>query len=457
MNRDKKTLFIIVDSGITIRNILRTDVLRILKERGDIFIVIFSPIADERFRSEFESDAVKVEPLDALPQWKPASLWKMVRSLRKEVWAESQAGLTSFKIKRGKKKRGLLRSAIRRLQKTNVLQRIFGTLSRIEWRVTPPLDRTLIERYHPDLIFFSHLYTKFFNIGLAAKQNGVKIISQMQSWDNPTTRGFFPFIPDRIIVWNETLKRELQRFHGYPAERILISGVPQFDLYRDRANFQSREAFFRKWGLDPDKKLITYTGGSDGLMPDEHEVVDLFRSAIAEKLFGAPVQFLVRLHPKSDPSKFEHFKKDQRLVLQRPGRAAATRDNWDPTREDMYGLAELMRYSDVVINIASTITIDAACFDTPVVNVAFDGLQQKPYLDSYRRYYDYNHYRNILKSGGVRLSHNLDEAIDNIRFYLEHPEADREGRRRIVEEQAWRLDGKAGERIAGCIIDSLQG
>ncbi len=32
-----------------------------------------------------------------------------------------------------------------------------------------------------------------------------------------------------------------------------------------------------------------------------------------------------------------------------------------------------MRHSDVVVQVASTIAIEAAIFDTPVVNMSFDG------------------------------------------------------------------------------------
>jgi CDP-glycerol glycerophosphotransferase (TagB/SpsB family) len=118
----------------------------------------------------------------------------------------------------------------------------------------------------------------------------------------------------------------------------------------------------------------------------------------------------------------------------------------------MYGLAELMKYTAVNVNVASTITIDAAALDTPVVNVAFDGQVTKPYLESCARYYDYEHYKRIVDTGGVRIARNTDEMMQAIQAYLDDPSLESEGRRRIREEQCWKLDGNSGRRIAEYLI-----
>jgi len=161
---------------------------------------------------------------------------------------------------------------------------------------------------------------------------------------------------------------------------------------------------------------------------------------------------MVRLHPKDLPELYKRFENRPEMVIQLPGRRAKTNDSWNPTREDMYGLAELMCYSDVVVNMASTITIDAAAFDTPVVNTAFDGYKEQPYLRSSRRYYDYEHYKRVVDTGGVKISYSLDELIRQIQEYLDNPKLDAEGRARIREEQSYKLDGKASERIAEFLI-----
>lgn len=450
-----KTIFVIVDLGISIRNILRTEVFSCLKKRKDVRIILFSAIVDEDFEKEFSAENVEIE---SLPKWRPNLIVKLIQSIKKELWAES-CDIFTYQNRRGRKNRTFTRKLIidplRGLDHGSKISRLLNFLNGAEARLTPLLDPDIFERYDPDLVFYPTVYTKYLSLQVGAKQRGVKTVSFIQSWDNPTSKGPFPAVPDKIIVWNEILKEEVLKFHHFPPENIHISGVPQFDLYLDKSNFRSKQNFFKKWNLDPEKRLISYTTGSTNMLPDEHEVVHLLYKKLVGNEFCVPAQLLVRPHPKDSFDYEEHFKDFDLMTIQRPGTLAQTKDRWNPNREDMYGLAELMNYSDVVVNVASTITIDAACFDTPVVNIAFDGYSKRDYMNSCRRYYDYDHYRNILKTKGVRVAYSVEELTNLVNLYLKDPELDREGRRKIVDEQCWRLDGKSGERIANCILNYL--
>lgn len=445
---ETKTIFLVLDSGVAIRNILRTDVFRVLKEDRRLRLVLFSPLVDDEFRREMSAPNVVSEPL---PRWRPNLAVQVLRSLKKDIWAE-QVGLFTFKSKRGRKEGRWLRHwLLSRVVRPGTPGRAEGWLRRIdrlEAACTPRLGTEHFERYRPGLVFFTTIYSRNHCLEIGARQRGVRTACFILSWDNPTSKGPFPFRPDRFILWNNILREELIQYHGYRDEDLFVSGVPQFDLYLDRASFLPRAEFFAKWGLDPALKLITYTTGTPGTSPFDHEVVELLDRARREGAFAMPSQLLVRLHPKDRPEDYRRFEGQPGLVLQRAGRSAPLPDQWNPTREDMYGLAELMSYSDVVINVASTITIDASVFDKPVVNVAFDGFQTHPYAESCQRYYEYEHYRRIVQTGGVQIARTAEEMVAQVNRYLRDPTLESEGRRRIREEQCWKLDGQSGRRIA---------
>lgn len=449
-----RTIFIIVDSGAAIRNILRTDVLAVLKAQPDLRLVIFSPLADEAFRQEFEGGNVIIEPTLT---WKPNLMVKMVRSLKKDLWGE-RTGIFTFINHRQRKVRGLLQPLIRKVFGWLSARENIDTLElceRLEKRFTPLLAEDIFDKYRPDLVFYTSLYSKNPCIEIGALQRGVKSICFIHSWDNPTSKGPFPFRPDKVMVWNEVLPDEVVQYHDVSRNDIFVSGVPQFDIYHSRQGYLSKEQFFIKWGLDPGRKLITYTTGDVGILPDEYQVVEMLYDAMMRDSFAYPCQLLVRPHPKDNYDLYKKFEGLPLLTIQRPGRLAATNDNWNPTREEMNGLGELMWYSDVVINTASTITIDAACFDSPVINVAFDGPQNKPFIESCRRFYDFEHYQNIVNTGGVKVAYSLEELVTDINIYLDNPNDDANGRERIRQEQCWKLDGKSGERIANYILEYL--
>lgn len=450
-----KTIFIILDAGTAIRNILRTDVFRLLQEQEWLRIVIFSPVTDAEFRAEFARPNVVVEPLQ---HWKPNSLVKTLRSLRKDVWGE-QFKLARFNEKRTKKTRFLsafVTNVLLRNAGTEKIQRAVKRLEGYEAKATPSLGDAYFSKYRPDLVFYTTLYARDLCLEIGARQRGIKSVAFILSWDNPTTKGPFPIRPDRAVLWNQVLQQELCRYHGYKAEELCVAGVPQFDIYTHREQFLPREEFFHKWKLDPAKRLITYTTGTPGTAPFDDQVVDLLYQKIVAGAFKQPCQLLVRLHPKDLPEVYRRFEGLPGIVIQLPGRRAKTNDSWNPTREDMYGLAELMCYSDVVVNIASTITIDAAAFDTPIVNVAFDGYEKKPYEESCARYYEYEHYKRVVQTGGFKISYHIDELVQHIQEYLDNPKLDAAGRARIREEQSFKLDGKAGERIAEFLLRYIQ-
>jgi hypothetical protein len=339
-------------------------------------------------------------------------------------------------------------------------QRGAAMIRRLEhWRTGRlPLQATeWFDRYQPDLVFYTTLYTRQHPLEFGAQQRGIKTAAFVTSWDNPTSKGPFRVRPDRVIVWNEFLRDEIVRYHDYRPEQFFISGVPQFDIYAQREKFLPREAFFRKWGLDPARKLITYTTGTQGTAPFDNEVIEMLYQSMQHGGLRQPGQLMVRLHPKDVPQDYRRLENLPGLVFQSAGRRGATADSWNPTHEDMFGLAELMCYSDVVVNVASTITIDAACFDTPVVNIAYDGRVNKPFPFSAARYYDFEHYKRIVQSGGVRIAYSNEETVRHIQSYLDDPTLEAEGRRKIREQQCWKLDGRSGRRIAEYLLAFLDG
>lgn len=454
-----KTMFIIVDSGMAIRNIIRTDLYRGLRACRNLRIVIFSPLMDDDFRKETGADGTNVI-LEPLQKWKAGPLVKALRSWRKDVWSEKH-DLTRFKEKRstgkGKLGRAIVYNLLLRDRSPGNIDRAYARLTRWEQQRTPPLGAEFFDKYKPDLVFYSTIYSQNLALEYGAKQRGIKTCAYVVSWDNPTTKGPFPVRPDSAIVWNNIMRDELLHYHDFAPHELFVSGPPQFDIYHDVANFSPREEFFRRWNLDPNRHLITHTTGTVQLFPREHECVeDLYRK-IVEGAFKQPCQLLLRLHPKHDYERFKRFENRPLLTLQLPGRRGKTDDLWNPSREDMYGLAETMYHSDVVVNQASTITIDAACFDKPVVNVAYDGhAGLLPYAESCRRIYDFNHYKKIVETKGARMTYNVDETVAAIQAYLDNPALDHEGRTRILREQCHYFDGHCGYRIAQHLIELLK-
>ena len=138
----------------------------------------------------------------------------------------------------------------------------------------------------------------------------------------------------------------------------------------------SREAFFRQIGADPSRKLITLTTTPRELYPHHDHVLRVLMRAMDDGAWREPAQVLVRLHPRDDRDAYAEFEGAPHVMIEKPFRSTVTAGDGlavDITADNQRHLADTMRHSDVVVNVASTIAIEAAIFDTPVVNVSFDG------------------------------------------------------------------------------------
>jgi CDP-glycerol glycerophosphotransferase (TagB/SpsB family) len=105
--------------------------------------------------------------------------------------------------------------------------------------------------------------------------------------------------------------------------------------------------------------------------------------------------------------------------------------------------------------VASTIAVEAAIFDTPVVNVSFDGETPAEWTRSARRYLRFTHFANVTRHGAVKLAESPAQLVSAVAQYLVDPTADAEGRRRVVREQCEFVDGRSSERVATAVIATL--
>jgi hypothetical protein len=84
----------------------------------------------------------------------------------------------------------------------------------------------------------------------AARALGIRTGICVASWDNLTGKGLLRFVPDRVFVWNDIQRAELEQMHGIPPDRVVLTGAQRFDDWFDRRPSTSREDFQRKVGLD---------------------------------------------------------------------------------------------------------------------------------------------------------------------------------------------------------------
>src|SRR5262249_44786798 len=161
--------------------------------------------------------------------------------------------------------------------------------------------------------------------------------------------------------------------HGYHPGEISIAGAPQWDLYFRGYSTIARDAFFHSIGADPGRRLVTLTTTPRELYPHHDHVLRVMIDAVNRAAWPS-TQILVRLHARDDLDAYRQFQGTPHVIIEKPFRPTVRAGDGlaiDITAENQQHLADTLRHSDVVVNVASTIAIEAAIFDTPVVNVSF--------------------------------------------------------------------------------------
>jgi hypothetical protein len=455
-----------VPNGSSAGNVLRSGVLaRVLDHVADARVVLISPLAaDPAFTSEFAHPRVSFE---LLPPHAPAGLEARLLGIIQARYLEGRKTET-LRIKLAAGHAG---TALRHRRLKAIIGRIIAPHGRsgrwYDWAdrlvSDAEVDR-VFDRHRPTLVAVATPGLIFAEVPLlrTARRRGVRTIAVDLSWDNLTNKLFPIRRVDRMIVWNSTMRREANDLHGYRPEAVDVAGPPQFDGYFNGAPRSTRAAFCRRVGLDPARRILTLTTIPAEAYPRHDVVIDRLLEAIRSGAIAPPCDLLVRLHPRDQLRVYERFAGTPHLVIEKPFRETARAGDGhdvDVAAEHMRHLADTMCHSDIVINVASTIAIEASIFDTPVVNVAFDedDADTRPFLTSPLRYYSYTHYQQIVRAGAVRIARSAGEMVDLVNGYLADPGRDAAGRRRVVTEQCEFTDGRSAERLAGVIAREMTG
>lgn len=290
-----------------------------------------------------------------------------------------------------------------------------------------------------------------------AKKLKIPTLAYIPSWDNISTKNRMVFKYDGYIVWNEQAKQELREF--YPETKdapVYAVGAPQFDIFFHERFYIGREEFCTQQNLDPDLPIIVYAVGSPNFLQEKHGA-EYMAKRVANGDLGN-VQLLVRPHPIHDNAEmrelFAPYGSKIRLQETPNTGKALTKRSQDELQ--IVEWVNTFRHADVVINLSSTVTIDAAIFDKPVVNLDFDpqpGQADQQLIKDVN--HKWNHFKPIAESGGVWLVNDFDEMVKAVKTYLKQPELHREKRRWIAEYVCGYLDGKNSQRMANAITDFI--
>jgi len=313
----------------------------------------------------------------------------------------------------------------------------------------------LLQEINPRLVVSTYpinfLEAKFL---YAAKQAGISTLIHLLSWDNITSKGIFPVIPDRFIVWGKVMYNELKEYYGTDDDRIHVCGVPHFDHHIKIKQSPNYKNLVTKLGLNPALPYLFVAMSSPRFAPHEIDIVEWLAKAINENKFGRELQLIIRPHPQNVQGSLADKKwikrlddlMDKRVAVDYP-QLVKSKVRWSMHKRDMDHLSNLLAGCRICLNSGSTVSIDALMMDKPVILTSFDGDKNLYYWKSARRLVDYPHQKKFVEMGGAEVVHSYEKLEESILRYLENPNFRIAERTNALENECFSKDGKSTDRV----------
>lgn len=281
---------------------------------------------------------------------------------------------------------------------------------------------------------------------VAGRRYGLPLVGNVASWDHTVGKGVIWTELDRYLVQNERMRDDLERYHGVPRERVVVTGWPQSDIYHRPHAREAYDAILRRHGLPSDRPLVLVMGNTPTNTPHEprffDRLVDWWREHAGERL-----SLLFRPHPR-DGQWQTRFAAARDL----PGVAVQ-----EPSFMDIEALATLLSHCACVVTNAGTSLLDALVNDRPAVCVLYDEVGGPPGESWAAKSIIGEHYRDVAESGAFYRAESFEEVVAGIERSLERPDELAAERVMVVERAVGVVDGRAAERVVDAIVERVSG
>jgi UDP-N-acetylglucosamine:LPS N-acetylglucosamine transferase len=278
----------------------------------------------------------------------------------------------------------------------------------------------------------------------AARRLRLPVVGYVASWDHTVGKGIVSPHVDRYIVQNAVMRDDLVRYHAIAADRVVVTGWPQSDVFAERRPRDTYRALLEGVGLDRSRRVVLVAGNTPTNAPYEGQFADRLVAWSGSLPKSGRPQLLFRPHPRD------------REWRERFASALAADDVavQEPSYTDLELLATLLQNVDCVVCNAGTILLDALANDRPAVCVLYDegapASEQHAALNVTGK-----HYEEVIASNAFVRAADFEAVVAGIERSLTSPDELAEERRRVAREVMGEVDGHAAERVVDAIMGTV--
>lgn len=472
MQKRKGPVLLLANSGFIIRNLLLGTFADAMARYRPLVVSVQNP-TDHRLAEIVKGKPITLIPFPVQPYKPPKSRVQKLFSWQTYMYrfkeAEKATKAVELQTRLYESRHSALgAAAIQLLTETGRLLKKAGMMGIVEdWYLGAVARREvtqqwsqIMDRWQPvavvsTMLTLSHMNKFSVDLPpvLAAHSRRIPCGTLVQSWDNLSSKtAVLPPWLDRYWTWSDTMAEELLALNPRVSPgHVRVVGSPQFDFHTSPELVEPRHSFVARLGLDPSRPYVLIGTGTQVRTPDEPAtVLSLVRSLIA----AVPeCQALIRLHPK------DHGDRWGPLMSELKSLGVAVQETAPSVPMDLGGFVlpkEFYReqvnciiHAAAVINTSSTLTVDAAVLERPIICLGYDLRPDSRFPEGRAfAYTQSTHYAPLVETGGVWVVRSESECVAAVRSYLHNSGLHHEGRIGIVRRVTNVADGGAGERMA---------
>ncbi len=442
-----------VSSSLALRNVFQAGILDALSRDFRVVVLASPPIRRTLARLGYDRRAqvVEIEP------GREPRRWALFRQLKKKLYMEGRGSATEQIWERFQRRPAYQvvgGAAVKAAVRLVSARRLYDWVDRLDLALNPDRRYVPVLREFRVEIFFATHATAYWEECLLrnAMAAGLPLLYMVLSWDHLSSKVLLHGSLGKILVWNRRTRGELlETYPDYRPDQIEVTGIPQYDSYGDPAT-QSYADWCTGFGLDPARRTLLFSTMPQVRHNQQHVIIEDLLRAIVEGEVPADLQVLIKCHP------FDNFEGYAALLGRYPVALRRTQlepgqpiEEWVPSADEVRESRDCLRFCTMNINIFSTVTIEAAWFDRPIIHIGYDPGPVPPGRIPCREYYNLEHFRPIMDLDGSILVESREALLEAVRRYDREPGFKAEGRRRIVAAYIGAGLGGAAEQVGAAV------
>jgi hypothetical protein len=295
----------------------------------------------------------------------------------------------------------------------------------------------MITRESPDLILIENEYSQFQkSLIAAAKIKRIPTIAIQHGVINSTECGYIfdkadrdkVILPDITCVYGKYHYDVLTDESIYERQGVIVTGQPRYDILFHAKDLFSKERFMAEHGINTGHKILLWTTQCHAMSDEANIQSYQMVFAAAERLHDATL--IIKQHPNEG-------RKYTRMIEESAGKYNAS-IVITPKDSNTY---EQLFVCDLMIAKHSATAMEAVAMDKPVIILNIEG---EPDIGGY-------------VSEGVALGVSPgDDLVAVIERLLSDDSELKRNRAAYIERYLYRIDGKASQRVADLIMDTLK-